>query len=205
MTAWDAIEQSLDGILQRRWYTNHGPLARQLEAVAAAHFAVRHAIAVTNPTIGLIMLAEALNLSGSVLLPGSAPRRCAQALGWAGLHPIQCPSGDPEAHIRPDTTAILGIATEREADLAHLAAQRGLVFLSDGPSLLGPALIELPAFAEDAGAACVTTDCDSLAERLRNVRSSYGSGPTVPVNRTANGRLSEIQAAMVLLALQTAG
>jgi dTDP-4-amino-4,6-dideoxygalactose transaminase len=48
---------------------------------------------------------------------------------------------------------------------------------------------------------CITTNDDDLAARLRNIRSSYGAGRQVAVHRTANGRMSELQAAVALLSL----
>jgi hypothetical protein len=201
MIAWTSIEAALDGIIDRRWYTNHGPIARRLETVAAARFATRHAVIVTNPTIGLLMLTEALELSGTVLIPEAAPRCYTQALSWAGLQLIPFARGFAARNIRADTTAIVSAAGDDKVALAQFAAKCGLVILSDGPTDVGPALINLPSFADDAGIACVITDDDALCSRLRNIRSSYGAGPPVPVARTANGRVSEMQAAMALLAL----
>jgi dTDP-4-amino-4,6-dideoxygalactose transaminase len=48
---------------------------------------------------------------------------------------------------------------------------------------------------------CVTTDDDDLAERLRNIRSSYGAPRHVAVRGTLNGRFSEAQAALLLHSL----
>jgi dTDP-4-amino-4,6-dideoxygalactose transaminase len=52
-----------------------------------------------------------------------------------------------------------------------------------------------------AGGACVATDDEELAARLRNIRSSYGAGRSVAVVKTSNGRMSEAQAALGLLSL----
>jgi dTDP-4-amino-4,6-dideoxygalactose transaminase len=49
---------------------------------------------------------------------------------------------------------------------------------------------------------CVCTNDDDLAARLRNIRSSYGAGKPVNVVKTANGRMSEAQAAIALLSLE---
>ena len=68
-----------------------------------------------------------------------------------------------------------------------------------------PTLTDLPSIGDEAGSACILTSDDQLAARLRNIRSSYGAGPPVAVVRTANGRLSEAQAAMALLSLQRIG
>lgn len=43
---------------------------------------------------------------------------------------------------------------------------------------------------------CITTNNSELADRLRNIRSSYGVQKKVSVNRTTNGRMSEFQAAI---------
>ena len=209
MTAWAEIETALDGILDRRWYTNHGPLACRLETEWAASSGVRHAVVVTNPTIGLIMLADALCLAGEVLLSALAPPRCAQALAWAGLQPRFCdvdpvtlaPAPDATHEVRATTIALLGTNGADPVALAALAAEHGLILYHDGARRgTTPALVDLPAHGDDAGAACLLTDDDQLAARLRNIRSSYGAGTPVPVVRTVNGRLSEAQAAMALLA-----
>jgi dTDP-4-amino-4,6-dideoxygalactose transaminase len=50
---------------------------------------------------------------------------------------------------------------------------------------------------------CITTNDDALAARLRNIRSSYGAGKPVDVVKTSNGRMSEAQAAIGLLNLDT--
>lgn len=209
IAAWAEIESALDGILTRRWYTNHGPLARRLEAECADAAGQRFAIAVTNPTIGLIMLADALALSGEVLLSPLSPPRAAHSLQWAGLQPRFCDIDpttlgmDPFAasgSITRQATALLATAGSDALALAAVAAEHGLRFYRDTVAGdAGPQLIDLPAWGDDAGAACILTDDEHLAARLRNIRSSYGAGGPVPVVRTANGRLSEAQAAMALL------
>lgn len=197
MSNWSHVEAALNGILDRRWYTNHGPLARLLEAEWAEATGRKHAVAVVNPTIGLIMMADALGLSGEVALSALAPPRCAQALSWAGLRP----------HFFDVDERTLGIAAVPNhlpllctpaADPA--AVPPCSILFGDGTDpLFGPTLIDLPAVGDDAGMACLLTDDDALAAKLRNIRSSYGAGQPVPVLRTANGRVSEAQAAMALL------
>jgi hypothetical protein len=195
------VEAALTGMLDRRWYTNHGPLARFLEAEWAEARDRKHAIAVANPTIGLVMMAEALAPPGEVLLSALAAPRCAQALSWAGLRPRFC-------DIDPDT---LGLDVPHAMSVPAILATPGapasiggrseFVFGDGVDGLTGPTLIDLPGLGDDAGAACILTDDDQLAARLRNMRSSYGAGPPVSVAKTANGRLSEAQAAMALVTL----
>lgn len=214
--SWPRVEAMLDGILARHYYTNQGPLAQALEARLSKAHAVPHAIAVTNPAIALIMAIEALGVRGAVALSALAPRRCAQAIAWAGLAPVFCEvdragcvltAATAGARLTPEVGAILAGPADARADLAALAALRGLAFLAEGAPWAGQGVgvLTLPGQGDDAGAACLLTNDDALAARLRSIRSSYGASNPVPVARTANGRLSEAQAAMALLSLETAG
>jgi hypothetical protein len=99
------------------------------------------------------------------------------------------------------TSGLLVSPCTDPAGAAALAAEFDLHLFADRlPGHLGPVLLDVPSVGDDAGAACILTDDDTNAARLRNIRSSYGAGPPpLPVARTANGRLSEAQAAMALL------
>ena len=214
--SWQRVEAMIDGILARRYYTNHGPLAQALEARLAESHAVPHAVAVTNPAIALIMAIEGLGVRGAVALSALAPRRCAQAVAWAGLSPVFCEvdrasfaltAATAGAQLTPEVGAILAGPADARSELAALATTRGLAFIAEGAPWAGQGVgvLTLPGQGDDAGAACLLTSDDTLAARLRSIRSSYGASNPVPVARTANGRLSEAQAAMALLSLETAG
>jgi dTDP-4-amino-4,6-dideoxygalactose transaminase len=213
--AWPQVEAMLDGILARRYYTNHGPLAQELEARLAEAYAIRHAVAVTNPAIALIMALEALGLRGAVALSALAPLGWAQAVAWAGLTPLFCDvdadafgltAATAGAGLTPEASAILAGPADARGGLAALAVTHSLALIAEGAPAAGHkvGLLALPGLGDDAGAVCLLTDDDALAARLRNIRSSYGAGHPVPVVRTANGRLSEVQAAMSLLSLEAA-
>jgi dTDP-4-amino-4,6-dideoxygalactose transaminase len=60
--------------------------------------------------------------------------------------------------------------------------------------LLGGEVVELKS------GACVLTDDEEVAEKLRNMRSSYGRRKQVDIPLSANGRFSEAQAAQCLSA-----
>jgi dTDP-4-amino-4,6-dideoxygalactose transaminase len=228
----DRFAASFAGIFDRQYYPNQGPLADALERRLAEALEVRHAICVTNGTIGLMMAAEALGLRGRVIVPAisAAP---ALALGWAGVEPLFCDI-DPvtlqptaalvaEALRRAgatDVTAIMGVnlwgGACEVAALATLARAKGLRLLFDSAHGFGCAVGGKPLGSFGAAevfslgrdkiltaieGGCVTTDDDDLAARLRNIRSSYGAGRPVSVVRTANGRMSEAQAAIALMSL----
>ena len=201
MSGWSQVEAALDGILARRWYTNQGPIAQQLEAQVAALYGVRHAVVATNPTIALIMLMEGMGLRGRVLVSPEAPARCVQAARWAALEPVVC-FLDADLPALDGVSAML-LSDNDPATPTSWASELGLALLRDGAGgQFVPEVVRLGGHGETAGIGCILTGDDLLAARLRNIRSSYGSGPTVPVVRTANGRVSEPQAAVALLGLE---
>jgi len=227
---WDRYEAAMRGIFERRYYTNHGPLVAQFEARLADRLRVRHAICVTNATIGLIMACEALELSGKVILPSFTFIATPQALSWTRLQPVFC-DVDPHTHqitapqieplIERDVSAILAVNLWGdacpEAPLRALAERHGLRLLFDSAHSMGCEVDGVPVgnFGEievfsfhatkvlgSAEGGCVCTNDDQLAARLRNIRSSYGAGPPCEVVKTSNGRMSEAQAAIGLLNLE---
>lgn len=227
---WSAYEAAMRGIFERQYYTNQGPLTQQLEQVLQERLGVRHAICVTNATIGLLMAADALGLRGKVITPAFSFIATSQSLTWAGLEPLFC-DVDPLTHqLDParveellkdnDVSAILAVnlwgdvcAHDR---LLQLAERRGVPLYYDSAHAFGCAVqgrsvgnfgdLEVFSFhatkvLSAAEGGCVCTNNDELAARLRNIRSSYGAGHPVHVSRTANGRMSEAQAAIALLSL----
>ncbi|WP_068825960.1 DegT/DnrJ/EryC1/StrS family aminotransferase [Pseudomonas sp. BMS12] len=228
---WSAYETAMRGIFERQYYTNQGPLTQQLELVLQERLGVRHAICVTNATIGLLMAADALELSGRVITPSFSFVATSQSLTWAGLEPLFC-DVDPLTHqLDPQKVALLldddrvsailavnlwGDVCDHRA-LSSLAKQRGVPLYYDSAHAFGCELegravgsigtVEVFSFhatkvLSAAEGGCVCTNDDELAARLRNIRSSYGAGRLVSVSRTANGRMSEAQAAIALLSLE---
>ncbi|MDP9045500.1 MAG: aminotransferase class I/II-fold pyridoxal phosphate-dependent enzyme [Pseudomonadota bacterium] len=228
---WDRYEASMRDIFERQYYTNHGPLAQQLEARLAERLRVRHVICVTNATIGLIMACEALELTGKVILPSFTFIATPQALSWTRLTPVFC-DVDPLTHqitadriaplIDAEVSAILAVNLWGDAcpaaPLQALADRHGLKLFFDSAHSMGCEIGGVPvgnfgalevfsfhatkAFSSAEGG-CITTNDDALAAKLRNIRSSYGAGPAVSVVKTSNGRMSEAQAAIGLLNLDT--
>ena len=227
---WERIEESFNGVFKRRYYTNHGPLAQELESKLEEFFGVRHAMCVTNATIGLMIAAVALELKGKVIMPAFTFIATAQSLSWAGLEPVFC-DVDPETHLMsvtraeelmgPEVSAILGVHLWGNPcaidDLRQLADAHGVRLYFDAAQAFGSThnnqpigqFGELEVFSFHATkvlssmeGGCICTNDDQLAARIRNIRSSYGSGPAVPIPLTGNGRFSEAQAAMALLGLE---
>lgn len=228
--SWEKYEARFRDIFARQYYTNQGPLTQELEQRLEAFFGVKHVICVTNATVGLIMAAESLGLSGKVVTPSFTFIATAQALEWANLQPVFC-DVDLETHcVTPDTIAPC-LAEDVSAILAvnlwngscdpqaiqAFASSRGLKLFFDSAHTFGCEVNDAPiggfgalevfsfhatkVFSSAEGG-CLTTNDDEIAKRLRNIRSSYGAGPPVSVVKTSNGRMSEAQAAIGLMSLE---
>ena len=228
--SWQRYEAAFRGIFERQYYTEYGPLNQQLEQKLQHFLGVRHAICVTNETVGLMMLADALGLAGKVIVPDIEFAASAQALAWAGLEPVFCDVDPGTHHIDPyriealidkDVSAILGVhlwggACDTKA-LAKLAEANGIQLFFDATHAFGCAVggvrignfgrAEVFSFHEsnilNAGeGGCICTNDDELAARLRTMRSTAGAGKPVEVSKTVNGRMSEAQAAIALMNLE---
>jgi dTDP-4-amino-4,6-dideoxygalactose transaminase len=228
--SWERYEAAMRGIFERRYYTNQGPLASQLEERLQQFLGVKHAICVTNATIGLMMAAEALNLKGKVILPAFTFVASAQSLSWCGIEPIFCDVNPLTHHMTPanlekcldsSVSGIMGVnlwgGTCDPAAIVDFARRHALLAYFDSAHAFGCTVsdvkvgnfgsLEVFSFhatkilnATEGG--CVCTNDDDLAIRLRNIRSSYGAGRAMHVVKTANGRMSEAQAAIALMSLE---
>lgn len=231
--SWERYEEAMRGIFERQYYTNHGPLAQEFEAKLADFFQVKHVIAVTNATLALMMAVKALGLKGRVIVPSFTFIASAQSLTLSGVTPVFCDADPLTyqmslAHVEklleeePDISAILGVnlwgGSCNPKALDELGARHGVDVYYDSAHAFGCTIDGAPighfgrmeifsfhatkVFSTTEGG-CITTNDDTLAAQLRNIRSSYGAGPIVDVPLTSNGRFSEAQAAIGLLNLET--
>ncbi|MBI3898543.1 MAG: DegT/DnrJ/EryC1/StrS family aminotransferase [Gammaproteobacteria bacterium] len=228
--SWERYVASFRGIFERQYYTNQGPLTNELEQKLEQFLGVRHVVCVTNATIGLMMAAESMGLSGKVILPAYTFIASAQSLTWAGLEPVFCDI-DPLTHqmaldqidalITDDVSAIMGVnlwgGSCNPSALSELAHARGVQLYFDSAHAFGCKVggvsignfgkMEVFSFhatkiLSAAEGGCICTNDDALAVRLRNIRSGYGIEQAVEVDRTSNGRMSEAQAAVALMSLE---
>jgi dTDP-4-amino-4,6-dideoxygalactose transaminase len=228
--SWERYEAAFRGIFERQYYTNQGPLTQQLEGNLQDFWGVKHAICVSNATIGLMMVHDSMDLSGKVILPAFTFAASVHSLSWAGLEPVFCDI-DPDTHqidadqvaamIDEDVSAIMGVnlwggACNPKA-LGALAQDAGIQLYFDSAHAFGSAVNGVPIgnfgraevfsfhatkILNGTEGGCITTNDDDLAARCRNIRSSYGAGRHVEVTKTANGRMSEAQAAVALMSLE---
>lgn len=226
---WSRYEAAMRGIIERRYYTNHGPVVRELEERLEDYLGVRHAVTVVNATVGLYMTCVALGLHGKVMMPSFTFIATAQAAVLAGLDPVLCDVDPDTHHLTPATaTAALedgvtalcpvnlwGGSTDIPA-LVAWSAGHGVDLFFDSAHGFGVERLdgklgrfgraEVFSFhatkvmsATEGG--CICTDDDDLADRLRNLRSNYGIRRSLEVPLTVNARMSEAQAAIALMSL----
>lgn len=224
-------EAAFRGIFERQYYTEYGPLNRQLEQNLQQFLGVKHAICVTNETVALMMVANAMELTGKVILPAFNHIAAAQSLSWAGLEPVFC-DVDPDTHqidinqvsklIDQDVSAIMGVNLWGDAcnvkALTKLAKDSGVQLYFDSAHAFGCVVdgthvgnfgrAEVFSFHQSnilnaTEGSCICTNDDKLAAKLRVMRSSAGAG-NVPaeVTKTVNGRMSEAQCAIALMSLE---
>lgn len=227
---WSQYEAMFRDIFERQYYTNHGPLAQELERRLADRLSVRHAMCVTNEFIGLALAGQALGVRGNVVVPAHSFIATPQSLDWTEGRPLFC-DVDPKTGLmtaelvapllsQQVVSAILAVNPWGDAcdvrELQALAEQHGIPLYLDSAHGFGCAIagqpvgsfgaIEVISFHSDnILGACeggvVCTQNDELAARVRNMRSNYGMGPPKPVVKTGNGRMSEAQAAVALFNL----
>ena len=113
----DEIASATQDMLKSGMVTK-GPIVQKFERAVAQYLGVKHAIAVSSCTTGLMLTYRALGLSGEVIVPSFTFMATASALIWAGCHPVfadidyNTGNLDPdcvEKLITPETTAIVAV------------------------------------------------------------------------------------------------
>lgn len=216
----------VQGVLDRRWLSNDGPLVRELEGRVAEYLGVKHCIAITNGTIALEIAIRALGLTGEVIVPSYTFVATAHSLRWLGLTPVFADI-DPDTHcldpesvkrlITPRTTGIIGVHLwGRPAPVAELQAvadEHGLALMLDAAHAFGVSrgdrmvgtfgraeVLSFHAtkfFNTIEGGAIVTND-DELAQSARLMRNFGFTGEDNVASVGTNGKMNEVCAAMGL-------
>jgi dTDP-4-amino-4,6-dideoxygalactose transaminase len=227
----DRLMERIEGVIDRRWLTNDGPLVHEFEEAIAAMLDVPHCIAMCNGTVALEIAIRAAGLSGEVIVSPFTFVATAHALQWQAITPVFCDVDsrthniDParvEELITPRTTGILGVHVwGRPApvdELTRIAADHGLRVLFDAAHALGCSTggrmigafgtAEVLSFHATKvvnsfeGGAIVTAD-EGFADVARLMRN-HGFADYDEVGHVGtNGKMSEIAAAMGLTSLES--
>ena len=109
-------QKYLDGIWQRQWLTNNGPLNKDLEKRLKTHLDVKNLLFVSNGTIALQIAIKALELKGEIITTPFSYVATTSSIVWEGCKPVfvdidknslNIDSSKIEAAITENTTAII--------------------------------------------------------------------------------------------------
>jgi dTDP-4-amino-4,6-dideoxygalactose transaminase len=153
----EKLDKYIDGIYERNWLTNNGPLAQELTRRLEDYLGVENLLLVSNGTLALQIAYRALGVSGAAF--GERPEAIttpftfiatASSLKWDGIEPVfvdidpdtWCLApGNIEAAITPNTRAIVpvhvfGNACDVEA-IDCIAKKHDLKVIYDGCHAFG--------------------------------------------------------------------
>jgi len=221
----------IEGVLDRKWLTNNGPLVVEFEQRVAEMNGTEYCIAVSNATVGLQLVARAFGLSGEVIVPSFTFVGTAQALSWIGLEPVFCEIDeathtlDPaavERAITPATSAILGVHLWGRPcavdELAEIARRHNLALVFDASHALrctyaaqpigrfGDAAVfsfHATKFASSAEGGAITTNDPRIAHSLRAIRNFGFDGYDSVAELGTNAKMSEVCAAIGISSLES--
>lgn len=207
-----------------------GPFMREFEQALSEHLCVKHAIAVSSCTSGMMLTHKALELSGDVIVPSFTFMATASALVWAGLRPIFADVDratnnlDPaaaEAAVTPQTTAIVAVHQfGNPADIAALekiADRHGLKLIFDAAHGFGACYQGDPVGKQGLAqifslsptkllitgeGGIVATNDDALATKIRMGREYGNDGNYDSAFAGLNARMPEFNALLGLHSLE---
>lgn len=84
----DIYNQYLDGIWQRNWITNHGPLVNELELRLKDYLNLPHLLYLNNGTIALQIAIKALDLKGEIITTPFSYVATTSSIVWEGCQPV---------------------------------------------------------------------------------------------------------------------
>jgi dTDP-4-amino-4,6-dideoxygalactose transaminase len=229
LPVFDEVSEQVGKIFETGMLTKGAHLLAFEEALAA-HLRVKHAVAVSSCTAGLMLTYRALGLKGEVVVPSFTFMATVSALVWAGVRPVFADADpatanlDPsaaEAAITPETSALVAVhnfgnpcdveALQRIAQRHNLRlifdAAHGFGSLYQGAPL-GPqgdaSVFSLtPTKLVIAGeGGVVATDDAELARRVRMGREYGNKGNYDSEFSGINARLPEFNALLGLQSLR---
>lgn len=229
LPAWDSLVQPIREIITSGMLTK-GRYLEAFEERVARHLEVKHAVAVSSCTAGLMLVYQSLALGGEVLVPSFTFMATVHPLVWQGATPVFIDvdpdtwNVDPrqvEAHITPKTTAIVAVhlygnpapieALEAVARAHGLAlifdAAHGFGALHQGEPVGRHGVAEVfstsptKLLVTGEGGVVATND-DDLAGRVRIAREYGNPGNYDSLLPGINARMQEFSAILGLRCLE---
>ncbi|GAC1510638.1 MAG: aminotransferase class I/II-fold pyridoxal phosphate-dependent enzyme [Chloroflexota bacterium] len=229
LPSFDDMAPDMQAMLKSGMVTK-GEYLAAFEAAIADHLGVRHAVAVSSCTTGLMLVYRALGLTGDVIVPSFTFMATVSALVWAGSKPVfadvdlETQNLDPaavEAAITPTTTGIVathifGNPAAMDA-LQDVADRHGLTLVFDAAHGFGTLHQGRPVGSQGkaqvfslsptklliAGeGGIVATNDDALAATVRMGREYGNAGNYDSAFAGLNARMPEASAIMGLRSLK---
>jgi len=222
----------LDGVWERNWLTNDGPLVNEYEIRLKQYLGLKHLLFVSNGTIALQIAIKALGLKGEIITTPFSYVATTSSIVWEGCTPVfvdideETLNIDPEKiedAITPQTSAILathcfGNACDIDA-IDTIAKKHNLKVIYDaahcfGTTYKGKSIFEYgdistlslhatkPVHSVEGG--LVVTQDPELLERMAFLRNFGHDGPEAFNGVGINGKNSELHAAVGLVVLNHA-
>ena len=107
----EEYQKYISGIWKRKWLTNMGPLASQLEMELKDHLKVNHLLFVTNGTVAIQMAIKALEITGEIITTPFSFVATTSSIVWEGCTPVFVDI-DPKS-LNIDATKIEAAITEK--------------------------------------------------------------------------------------------
>ena len=218
----------IDRIYNTGYFTNHGPIADELESALEQYFNIENAIIISNETLAVVIALSGMTTGGTVAVSTDTPVHIVNGINWAGLETTFFDNGsDPLLFFSEHSYAaidkqkfdlvIFDPVTEKKLALSSYqtflsSGLAAIIYCSSLPqksdflhSSIASVRICLLGANDDIpspNCAVILTADNELARTYRNIRSSYGAREIVSVMATANGRVSEYQAGVALKFIQ---
>jgi dTDP-4-amino-4,6-dideoxygalactose transaminase len=199
-----------------------GEYLEEFENIIAQYLRVKHAVAVSSCTSGLMLTFRGLNLSGDVVVPSFTFMATISALVWSGLNPVfadvnsNTTNLDPElaeAMITPNTSAIVAVhnfGNPAEIDsLIEIAKRNGIYLIFDAAHGFGSIFQGEPVGNQGdvqvfslsptkllitGEGGIIATNNDDLARKIRLGREYGNNGSYDSEFAGLNARMPEINA-----------
>ncbi len=228
LPSFDELEPGVRSILSSGMVTK-GTYLAEFERAVAEHLQVRHAVAVSSCTTGLMLTYRALGLTGDAVVPSFTFMATVSSAVWAGLRPrfaeidphtCTMPVEAAEEAMTPQTTAIVAVHNfGNPADvegLQEVARRHGVRLIFDAAHGFGALRNGKPLgqggdahvfslsptkllIAGEGG--IVATNDDELAEKIR-IGREYGNAGNYDTEYAGfNARLAEFNALLGLHSL----
>jgi dTDP-4-amino-4,6-dideoxygalactose transaminase len=230
LPAFEQMRPEIEEIFKTGMVTKGRHVAK-FEHLLAAHLGVRHAVAVSSCTLGLMLTYQGLGLSGEVVVPSFTFMASVSSLVWAGLTPVfadvnfDSTNLDPaaaEAAITPRTSAIVAVHNfgnpAHIGELTEIARRHGLKLIFDAAHGFGAQYKGAPVGSQGdaqvyslsptklliAGeGGIVATNNDNLAEKIRVGREYGNDGKYGSDFAGVNARMPELSALMGIHSLRS--